>query len=110
MIQIVLTTLPDESSAAVIVRELVEKKLAACGTILPAARSIYRWKDAIEDTAEVVVIFKIPAGHFSPFSSTLKSLHPYETPEIIALNPADASEAYARWVLDSCVSVDNPAA
>ena len=110
MIQIVLTTLPDESSATAIVRDLVEKKLAACGTILPAAHSIYRWKDAIEDTTEFVVIFKIPAGHFSAFSRALKSLHPYETPEIIALDSADASDAYARWVLDSCVSVDKPAA
>ena len=110
MIQIVLTTLPDESSAAAIVRELVENKLAACGTILPAARSIYRWKDAIEDTAEVLVMFKIPAGRFSPFSSALKSLHPYETPEIIALDPAEVSEAYARWVLDCCVPVEKPAA
>lgn len=110
MIQIVLTTLPDESSAAAIVRDLVEKKLAACGTILPSARSIYRWKDAIEDTTEVLVIFKIPAGRFAAFSCALKSLHPYETPEIIALDPTEVSEAYSRWVLDSCVSVDKPAA
>ena len=102
MIQFVVTTLPDESSAAAIVHELVEKKLAACGTLLPAARSIYRWKDAIEETSEVVVIFKIPATSFSDFSSALQSLHPYETPEIVAFNPAEASAAYSRWVIDSC--------
>ena len=67
MIQFVITTLPDESSAAAIVHELVEKKLAACGTIIPSARSIYRWKDSIEDTSEVIVLFKIPATHFSVF-------------------------------------------
>ena len=102
MIQFVITTLPDETSAAAIVHELVEKKFAACGTLLPAARSIYRWKDSIEDTSEVVVIFKIPATHFSIFSSALQSLHPYENPEIVAFDPAEASAIYSTWILDSC--------
>jgi periplasmic divalent cation tolerance protein len=102
MIQFVVTTLPDETSAAAIVHELVEKKFAACGTLLPAARSIYRWKDSIEDTSEVVVIFKIPATHFSIFSSALQSLHPYENPEIVAFDPAEASAIYSTWILDSC--------
>jgi periplasmic divalent cation tolerance protein len=102
MIQFVVTTLPDETSAAAIVHELVEKKFAACGTLLPAARSIYRWKDSIEDTCEVVVIFKIPATHFSVFSSALQSLHPYENPEIVAFDPAEASAIYSTWILDSC--------
>jgi periplasmic divalent cation tolerance protein len=102
MIQFVVTTLPDETSAAAIVHELVEKKFAACGTLLPAARSIYRWKDSIEDTCEVVVIFKIPATHFSIFSSALQSLHPYENPEIVAFDPAEASAIYSTWILDSC--------
>ena len=102
MIQFVVTTLPDETSAAAIVHELVEKKFAACGTLHPAARSIYRWKDSIEDTCEVVVIFKIPATHFSIFSSALQSLHPYENPEIVAFDPAEASAIYSTWILDSC--------
>ena len=102
MIQFVVTTLPDETSAAAIVHELVEKKFAACGTLLPAARSIYRWKDSIEDTSEVVVIFKIPATHFSIFSSALQSLHPYENPEIVAFDPAEASAIYSTWILDTC--------
>ncbi len=102
MIQFVITTLPDETSAAAIVHELVEKKFAACGTLLPAARSIYRWKDSIEDTSEVVVIFKIPATHFSIFSSALQSLHPYENPEIVAFDPAEASAIYSTWILDTC--------
>ena len=102
MIQFVVTTLPDETSAAAIVHELVEKKFAACGTLLPAARSSYRWKDSIEDTCEVVVIFKIPATHFSIFSSALHSLHPDENPEIVAFDPAEASAIYSTWILDSC--------
>lgn len=104
MIRFVVTTLPDETSAAAIVHELVEKKFAACGTLLPSARSIYRWRDSIEDTSEVVVIFKIPATSFSVFSSALQSLHPYENPEIVAFDPAEASLIYSNWILDSCRS------
>jgi periplasmic divalent cation tolerance protein len=102
MILFVVTTLPDESTAANIIRLLVEKKSAACGTIIPGARSIYRWKDAIEDSAEVVVIFKIPKAAATTFEAELRSLHPYETPEIVAFETTHASQAYTTWVLESC--------
>jgi periplasmic divalent cation tolerance protein len=102
MILFVVTTLPDESTAASIIRKLVEKKSAACGTIIPGARSIYRWKDAIEDSAEVVVVFKIPKAAATDFESELRSLHPYETPEVTAFEAAQAFQAYSAWVLASC--------
>jgi periplasmic divalent cation tolerance protein len=102
MILFVVTTLPDESTAANIIRRLVENKSAACGTILPGARSIYRWKDAIEDSAEVVVIFKIPKNQSTAFESELRALHPYETPEIAAFEAGSVSRAYADWVVESC--------
>ena len=98
----VVTTLPDESTAAHIVHRLVEKKLAACGTIIPGARSIYRWKDAIEDSPEAVVVFKIPETAAALFESELRALHPYENPEIAAFEAARFSQAYADWVLKSC--------
>ena len=82
MIQFVVTTLPDETSAAAIVRELVEMKLAACGTLLPSARSIYRWKDSIEDTSEVVVIFKIPSKSFSVFPPPSNRFIPTKIPRL----------------------------
>ena len=105
MILFVATTLPDESIAASIIRLLVEKKSAACGTIIPGARSIYRWKDAIEESAEVVVIFKIPKTAATTFEAELRSLHPYETPEIAAFEAAHASQAYTAWVLEGCKKI-----
>ncbi|MEI8293481.1 MAG: divalent-cation tolerance protein CutA [bacterium] len=102
MILFVITTLPDEATAAAIVRQLVEKKSAACGTIIPGAKSIYRWKDAIEEAAEVVVIFKIPELSTATFEAELRTLHPYETPEIATFKAARVFEAYKAWVLESC--------
>lgn len=104
MILFVITTLPDEASAARIIQTLVEKKSAACGTILPGVRSIYRWKDSVEDAAEVLVLFKIPAASAQTFIAELKSLHPYETPEIAAFEAAHVHQAYAKWVLESCAA------
>lgn len=101
MIRLVLTTFGNAEDAARVIRTLIEERLAACGTILPGARSIYAWQGKIEDTEEVLVIFKTTAGNASPLQDRLKALHPYETPEIIALDPAVVSGDYARWVTEN---------
>ena len=103
MIRVVLTTFSDEAAAAAAVRKLVDEGLAACGSIVPGARSIYRWKGEIEDAAEVVVIFKSTVAAYAAFELRLRELHPYETPEILAFDPAAAGEAYARWIEESCL-------
>ena len=103
MIRVVVTTFSDEEAAAAAVRALVSESLAACGTIVPSARSIYRWKGQIEDCAEVVVIFKTTQAAFPSFEARLRELHPYETPEILAFDPAAAGDAYACWVDECCL-------
>jgi len=99
MILLVLSTFPDEESAAVAARTLVEENLAACGTIIPGVRSIYRWQGAIEDAREVLVIFKTPRESEPLLRARLAALHPYEVPEIVGLEPDSIHEPYARWVL-----------
>lgn len=101
MIRIVLTTFADGDSAARIVKQLVSEKLAACGTILPGARSIYFWEGAVEDTAEVLVIFKIAAANEGKFIARLGELHPYDVPEIVSIVPEKWNEAYGQWVVEN---------
>lgn len=101
MIRLVLTTFADGETAARIVKTLVSEKWAACGTILPGARSIYLWNGALEENEEAVVLFKIAASNQEAFSRRLTELHPYEVPEILALSPVDWNEAYARWVVSA---------
>ncbi len=98
MMRLVLTTFGNAEDAAGVIRTLVEERLAACGTILPGTRSIYAWQGKIEDTEEACVILKTTAGNFPALQERLKTLHPYETPEIIALDPTAVSGDYARWV------------
>jgi periplasmic divalent cation tolerance protein len=69
MIRLVLTTFANAEDAAKAVRTLVDEKIIACGTILPGARSIYRWKDAVEDAGEAVVSLKTSVKGFRGWST-----------------------------------------
>ena len=95
---IVLSTFADEPTAAMSARTLVEERLAACGTLLPRARSIYRWRDGVEDAEEIVLLLKTRAEKFAALSTRLRELHPYETPEIIALPVAAGLGEYLHWI------------
>jgi len=98
MIRIALTTFPDETAAARSVRTLVSEGLAACGTLVPGARSIYRWQGQIEDSSETLVIFKLAAERQEAFRERLLSLHPYDIPELAFLAPEGVHPPYADWV------------
>jgi periplasmic divalent cation tolerance protein len=99
MMRIVLTTFANAEDAAKAVRVLVDEQVIACGTILPGARSIYRWKEAIEDTEEAVVLLKTTVERFPALEERLRAIHPYETPEIVALDPTAVSKDYADWLI-----------
>jgi periplasmic divalent cation tolerance protein len=98
LFQIVLTSCPDAASAERIARTLVEEKLAACVNILPPMRSIYRWKDKIEDASEQLLVIKSTLAHFPAIRDRLRALHPYELPEIIAVPIADGLPEYLAWL------------
>ncbi|MEI6033877.1 MAG: divalent-cation tolerance protein CutA [Verrucomicrobiae bacterium] len=99
MIRIALTTFPEEEAAEQAARTLVTENLAACGTILPGARSIYRWEGKIEDSREVVVLFKIDAANQDRFEARLLELHPYDVPEMVFLLPSHVHAPYAQWIV-----------
>ena len=95
---VVLTSFPDADAAAAAARLLVEEKLAACGTIVPGARSIYVWEGKIVDAAETLLVLKTEAPLYAKLEKRLTKLHPYEVPEIIAFEPGAANRPYAAWV------------
>jgi periplasmic divalent cation tolerance protein len=98
LFQIVLTTCPDAASAERIGRVLVEEGLAACVNILPPMQSLYRWKGKIELTTEQLLIIKSTAARFPAIRERVRSLHPYELPEIIAVPIADGLPEYLAWL------------
>jgi periplasmic divalent cation tolerance protein len=97
---VVLTTFASEDDAARVVRALVEERLIACGNLLPGARSIYRWQGATADQREVVVLMKTRKQDWTALLSRLHELHPYETPECIALRVAAGAPGYMAWLDD----------
>lgn len=99
-VRLVLTTFGHPEDAARVVRQLVEEKLAACGTLLPGARSIYQWQGVIEDNKETVVQLKTTVSRLNVLTARLAELHSYEVPEIVVIEPASVSESYANWVRD----------
>jgi len=101
-ILLALSTFPDRETAQRISNQLVTEKLAACANILPALESVYRWKGNIETGNETLVFFKLSEDRQSAFQEKLRSLHPYEVPEIIFIPVANGLPEYLRWVVDSC--------
>ncbi len=101
-IVLALSTFPDRETAQRISNQLVTEKFAACANILPPVESIYRWKEKIETGNETLVLFKLSEGRQSAFQEKLRSLHPYEVPEIIFVPVSKGLPEYLAWVADSC--------
>ena len=95
---LVFTTFANEADAARVGRALVEERLIACANLLPGARSIYRWKDGVEDAAEVVVLMKTRKQDWTALLSRLHELHPYEVPECVAVRLAAGAPRYMAWL------------
>lgn len=95
---VVLVTAPEMETAARIGRALVEERLAACANLVPGLRSIYRWQDVIHDDAEALLIIKTTAACLEQLTARVIELHPYATPEVLALPVVGGSTAYLGWL------------
>ena len=98
---VVLVTAPSGEVAGTIARTVVEERLAACGTVLPGVRSIYRWDGKVQDEPEVLLVLKTQRRHFPALRDRILALHPYEIPEVIALPVEAGSDAYLDWIAKS---------
>src|SRR5205823_11805334 len=101
-ILLALSTFPDRETAQRISNQLVTDKFAACANTLPAAESIYCWKEKIESGNETLVLFKLIENRQSAFQEKLRSLHPYEVPAMIFVTISTGLPEYLRWVVESC--------
>jgi len=95
---VVLTTVATKEDAERLGRALVERKLAACAQILGPMTSIYRWKGAVQQEPEHLCLLKTRRERFAELEAAIRELHPYETPEIIALPVTAGSAAYLAWL------------
>ncbi|MBC7127346.1 MAG: divalent-cation tolerance protein CutA [Candidatus Methanosuratincola petrocarbonis] len=93
-----IITVGDLRQGEEIARRLVEERLAACVNILPSMRSVYRWKDRVEESTEFMLIVKTEQRVFEKMKKRVLELHSYELPEIIALNVSEGLESYLDWI------------
>jgi periplasmic divalent cation tolerance protein len=98
---IVLTTTATLDDARTLGRRLVEEHLAACATIIPAVESIYHWQGAIEESKEVLLLFKTAEDKLEALEVRLNQVHPYQNPEFLVLNVDSGGSKYLQWLSDS---------
>ena len=95
---VVLTTLASEEEAVTLVRALLERRLVACGTVLPGGRSLYRWQGKIADEREAVVLLKTRSGRLESLKDAFATLHPYKVPELLAVPVEAGLDRYLEWI------------
>lgn len=95
---VVLVNCPDRAHAEKLARALVEERLAACVNLLGGVRSIYRWQGAVEEAEEVACLIKTTRDRFEALRARVVELHPYEVPEVIALEVALGHAPYLEWL------------
>ncbi len=95
---IILVTTKDKKEAEKIARALLESKLIACANILPGVHSLFWWQGKIDSSQEALLVLKTKKTLFKKVSSKVKSIHSYQTPEIIVLPVVHGSEDYLQWL------------
>ena len=102
MHHLILCTCPSAEVAENLARHLVAERLAACVNILPGVRSVYLWQGEIEAAQEQLLLIKSAQSQYAAIELAIKTLHPYQVPEIIALPIEQGSAEYLQWI-DSCL-------
>ncbi len=98
---VVLVTCPSRAVGEKIGRSLVQERLAACVNVVPGLTSIYRWKGKIHRDREVLLLIKSRSRLVDELAARVVGLHPYSTPEVIALPVASGASGYLAWLAES---------
>jgi periplasmic divalent cation tolerance protein len=99
--RIVVTTTADPEEAARLGRRLIEERLAACATLIPAVQSLYRWQGRVESSTETLLVLKTGPEQLAALEARLRKLHSYQIPEFLVLTIDSASESYLDWLQES---------
>ena len=97
---LVWMTAPDAETGERIGRALVEERLAACASVIPGVRSVYRWQGEVRVDGEVQVLIKTRRSLLGTLFARAAELHPYEVPELVATPFVGVAGPYREWVLD----------
>ena len=104
-LRLIMVTIPKDE-AVKMAKSLVEEKLAACVNIVGDVESFFFWQGAIQSDKESMLLIKSTASRFEALRDFVLENHPYELPEIIALDLSEASPDYANWVVSETKAQD----
>ena len=99
--QLVLCACPDEDTAVNIAENIVAQRLAACVNVLPGVYSVYHWQGNVESAKENMLLIKTTRQRYASLEKVIKSLHPYEVPEIISVDINSGLPEYLKWLESS---------
>ena len=106
---VVFSTCASAEEAERIARHLIDRRLAACVNVVPQIRSFYRWKGAVENSDEWLLIIKTSRPLFDQVRVLLEAVHSYEVPEVLALPVVAASPNYLAWLTTELAGEEDPA-
>ncbi|MGH2912781.1 MAG: divalent-cation tolerance protein CutA [Solirubrobacteraceae bacterium] len=95
-----LVTAP-QADAPSIASTVVGRQLAACVNIVPLVHSVYRWEGKVEQDEEALLIVKTTRTRVSQIDDLLRTIHPYDTFELVALDVTTGSRSYLDWIVAS---------
>lgn len=95
---VVLSTCASAEEAERLARRVIDDRLAACVNVLSPVRSFYRWKGAVENSHEWLLVIKTMRDKFDALRAALESAHTYEVPEVIAIPIVEGSPNYLSWI------------
>lgn len=101
----VTTTTETQANARTIAHEVVGKRLAACVQVIGPITSTYWWQGKIEITEEWLCVIKSKVALYKELEQTIRAIHPYEEPEIIATPIAKGSKGYLVWLDENTRSI-----
>ncbi|MBI4397820.1 MAG: divalent-cation tolerance protein CutA [Candidatus Omnitrophica bacterium] len=98
---LVISTVPDERVGRQIARRLLRSRVCACVNVIRGISSFYWWKGKIDSSKEAILFIKTTKVKFPRLASLLEKIHPYEVPEIIALDIQEGRKSYVHWIQES---------
>ncbi|HUI73182.1 MAG TPA: divalent-cation tolerance protein CutA [Spirochaetia bacterium] len=84
-----------------IARAIVGRRLAACAQVTGEVASVYWWKGQVEEAKERLIILKTEKSLVSSIRDELRSLHPYEVPELVFLPITAGNPEYMTWLSET---------
>lgn len=97
---VAITTTGTQEQANRLAEELVDRRQAACVNIIPIQRSVYRWQGQVCDDSEFLLVIKSTDEEWDAVQETVRELHEYDLPELLAFNVAHGEARFLEWMLD----------